>query len=425
MKNGYRTKRVRKGRISSKNNHFWIWALLFLVLVCVSGYFWSQERSISPSGVYSSEAETKEEIKEEGHGDYSRLSTTAAGHVKAWAESLGGTAAVKKATSKTSRLSSGQIISWKNTEIEGGFPSLPNKSALEAFMNTGNGIHWSVEENGSVTEAGRRERVWNVIMTENSGDGQISLNMVTLYVKVATSQQRKETAATEKNGQESSAGIRGRLAICVDDSGYDLETQRIYENMGIPLTLAVMPNQKDTAQSAAEGKEAGLEIILHQPMESISEIAMEKTAILTSMDDSRIQAVLDDSLSQVPQAVGINNHQGSKATANPRVMKAVMADLKMRGLFFFDSRTNSQSVGAQTASSAGVKTVSNELFIDNSTDETSIRARIREAADIAIRDGSAVVIGHCRPHTARALQAMIPELQKEGIQFVFLSSLLR
>lgn len=425
MKQSGRRHIRRSRRTSSGRHHFWIWALLFFLLAAAASYFWVQEKNISQKGTGLSAAEEKAESDEEQRGDYSRLSAAAAECVKTWIESNGGTAAVTGQSDKTGRVSSGQAITWKHTDMKGLFRQMLDRESLVQFLHSQTGKRWSAADGDPGQKSGQAVQQWDLVMQEDTKDGEVSLHMITLSVQKASAGPGEEAGTAEKSGTDSHHPVRGRLAVCIDDSGYDLETQKIYEDMGIPLTLSVMPNQRYTAQSAAEGKAAGLEIILHQPMESISETAMEKTTILTSMDDSEIQSVLDDSLSQVPQAIGMNNHQGSKATADRRVMQTVMADLKRRGLFFFDSRTSSRSVGAQEAARAGIGTVSNELFIDNSTDESSIRARIREAADIAVRDGSAVVIGHCRPHTARALWDMLPELQNEGIQFVFLSSLLR
>ena len=117
--------------------------------------------------------------------------------------------------------------------------------------------------------------------------------------------------------------VTGRLAIVIDDAGRDLDSQHIYEQMGIPLTLAVMPDQIHTRDAALSWRAHGLPVILHQPMESVSGIGMEPKVILTSMSDADIRQMLRDSLSQLPEAIGINNHQGSKATIDARTMDIV------------------------------------------------------------------------------------------------------
>lgn len=219
------------------------------------------------------------------------------------------------------------------------------------------------------------------------------------------------------------AAVKGKLAVVIDDAGRDLESQHVYESLGIPLTLAVMPNQVHTRDAALSWHAHGLPVILHQPMESVSGIGMESKVILTSMGDEEIRSLLKSSLSQVPEAVGINNHQGSKATTDRHTMDVVMNELHHRHLFFFDSRTNSTTAADGAAASYGVPYVRNDLFVDNEADVAAISAMIREAAKRAQKYGTYVIIGHCRPKTAEAFRQMVPQLEKEGIQFVYVSSL--
>uniref|UniRef100_UPI004028A70C divergent polysaccharide deacetylase family protein n=1 Tax=Dialister sp. TaxID=1955814 RepID=UPI004028A70C len=217
--------------------------------------------------------------------------------------------------------------------------------------------------------------------------------------------------------------VTGRLAIVIDDAGRDLDSQHIYEQMGIPLTLAVMPDQVHTRDAALSWRAHGLPVILHQPMESVSGIGMEPKVILTSMSDAAIRQMLRDSLSQLPEAIGINNHQGSKATIDARTMDIVMNELHYRGLFFFDSHTNSTTAADKAAKTYGVPYVRNDLFVDNSASVSDICAMIQEGADRAKKKGTYIIIGHCRPHTAEAFRQMVPKLKAQGIEFVYLSSL--
>lgn len=233
-----------------------------------------------------------------------------------------------------------------------------------------------------------------------------------------------DKAASILPPKENAGGqVTGRLAIVIDDAGRDLDSQHIYEQMGIPLTLAVMPDQIHTRDAALSWRAHGLPVILHQPMESVSGIGMESNVILTSMSDAAIRQMLRDSLSQLPEAIGINNHQGSKATIDARTMDIVMNELHHRGLFFFDSHTNSTTAADKAAKTYGVPYVRNDLFVDNSASVSDICAMIQEGADRAKKKGTYIIIGHCRPHTAEAFRQMVPKLKAQGIEFVYLSSL--
>ena len=262
----------------------------------------------------------------------------------------------------------------------------------------------------------------------NNGDGN---NILTKREEKSPSDTRlKASAAKQREPAEKKVGgnsssVTGRLAVVIDDAGLDLESQRIYEEIGVPLTLAVMPNKMYTSEAAAEWSRYGMPVILHQPMEPVSGSGMEEKTILTSMSDEAIRYMLKESLEQIPQAVGINNHQGSRATTDARVMRVVMNELSHRGLFFFDSRTNTTTAADSAAASYGVPYARNDLFVDNSADEGEIRAMIQEGANRAKARGSYIIIGHCRPHTAAAFRDIVPQLQAQGIEFVYVSSLLR
>ena len=262
----------------------------------------------------------------------------------------------------------------------------------------------------------------------NNGDGNNILtkregkNPSDTRLKASAAKQREPA---EKKVGGNSSSVTGRLAVVIDDAGLDLESQRIYEEIGVPLTLAVMPNKMYTSEAAAEWSRYGMPVILHQPMEPVSGSGMEEKTILTSMSDEAIRYMLKESLEQIPQAVGINNHQGSRATTDARVMRVVMNELSHRGLFFFDSRTNTTTAADSAAVSYGVPYARNDLFVDNSADEGEIRAMIQEGANRAKASGSYIIIGHCRPHTAAAFRDIVPQLQAQGIEFVYVSSLLR
>jgi uncharacterized protein len=217
-----------------------------------------------------------------------------------------------------------------------------------------------------------------------------------------------------------------KLALIVDDCGQWLDIERGFIALPVPLTLSVLPHVHGTETIAIEAHDAGKGVMLHLPMEPISEIYPGPGEVKTSMTDAQVSAQVQDDLAQVPFAQGVNNHEGSKASADPRVMHDVMQVLAQhRQLFFIDSRTSSVSVGAQQARAADIPAASRDVFLDNRESVAYTEAQLREAAAIAQRTGSAIAIGHPRPTTLEAVRAMIPELQAQGIQFVLAGTLTR
>lgn len=215
------------------------------------------------------------------------------------------------------------------------------------------------------------------------------------------------------------SGGTPKLALIVDDCGQWITTERGFLALGVPLTMSVLPDVPYTGEIAREAASAGKGVMLHLPMETLSGMDPGPGKVTTEMTDAQITAQVQHDLDQVPLAAGVNNHEGSKGSADPRLMRDVIDVLAKRGdLFFIDSRTNPASVGEQTASAGGVPTAARDVFLDNQTTVAYTIGQLREAAAIAKRTGSAIAIGHPRATTLEAVRQLIPELQAEGIEFV-------
>jgi polysaccharide deacetylase 2 family uncharacterized protein YibQ len=214
-----------------------------------------------------------------------------------------------------------------------------------------------------------------------------------------------------------------RLALIVDDCGQWIATERGFVALEIPLTLSVLPDVPYTNVIATEASDAGKGVMLHLPMETLSGLNPGPGKVTTAMSDAQIVAQVQSDLAEVPLARGVNNHEGSKASADPRVMRAVIGVLAEHKLFFIDSKTNAASVGEDTARQMGVPTAARDVFLDNRADVAYSEAQLSAAAAIAQRTGSAIAIGHPRPTTLAAVRAMIPRLQALGVQFVLVQDL--
>lgn len=232
------------------------------------------------------------------------------------------------------------------------------------------------------------------------------------------------SAPTASPTSSPAANLHGpQLALIVDDCGQWIATERGFVALDIPLTLSVLPDVPYTSVIAKEASDAGKGVMLHLPMETLSGLNPGPGKVTTEMSDAQIVAQVQSDLAEVPLAAGVNNHEGSKASADARVMRAVIGVLAQHNLFFIDSRTNAASVGEATARSMGVPTAGRDVFLDNRADIAYTQAQLSQAAAIAQRTGSAIAIGHPRPTTLAAVRAMIPRLQALGIRFVLAQDL--
>ena len=218
---------------------------------------------------------------------------------------------------------------------------------------------------------------------------------------------------------------KAEIALIIDDFGYKQEMIAEFAAIRKPFTWAVIPNKAYSQEAATKGLTSGHQILLHLPMEPLSGTDSEPGEITVTMTGSQIRENVEKALTTLPGVVGVNNHQGSKATADRRIMGDVIAVLKQRGLFFVDSRTSGQSVASDTARQNKIRTTDNDLFIDGMSDEAYVKKQLRSAGDMALRLGVVTIIGHARPATAAALREVIPELEAKGIRFVFVSQIVK
>jgi polysaccharide deacetylase 2 family uncharacterized protein YibQ len=217
--------------------------------------------------------------------------------------------------------------------------------------------------------------------------------------------------------------VRPRLAIIIDDMGPDIKKLRELLEVGGPLTIAVMPHMKDSGQISNLASSRGLDVIVHMPMEprELLEHNPGGSALLVSMGPEEIRAKVEAGLRTVPDAIGINNHMGSRFTEDEQRMREVMKVVKKKEMLFVDSRTTSKSVAGRVARELGVPSADRNVFLDNTRDVEYIKGQLREAARLAQKSGSAIAIGHPYPETIKALREAVPGLAAGGVDVVGVS----
>jgi polysaccharide deacetylase 2 family uncharacterized protein YibQ len=214
-------------------------------------------------------------------------------------------------------------------------------------------------------------------------------------------------------------GQEARMAIVIDDVGYSLEGLREFLALPFPLAFSVLPDLPHSREAGRMIAEAGRELLVHLPMEPSGGMNPGPGAVLTSQSDEEIRQLLERSLERLPQAVGLNNHMGSLATADRRVMGLVLGFLRAHGLFFLDSRTTPDTLGPQMAGPLGVRLLERTVFLDNENSAAYIEAALQHGVRAARLRGSAVLIGHVQNvELAGELRRLLPELAGEGVRLV-------
>jgi len=219
------------------------------------------------------------------------------------------------------------------------------------------------------------------------------------------------------------------VAFVIDDFGNNMAGTEEILTLPVPLTVAVMPFMPSTKKDAELAHQRGHDVFVHMPMEPNKgkKSWLGPGAITADLSDEEIRQRVQKAIDDVPHAIGMNNHMGSKITANEHIMRIIMEVVKERGLIYLDSKTTDKSVAVKLAAEMGVPCAENQIFLD---DVYSIPHITRQMEKICKRIGTlpiCVAIGHVGPpgkKTASVLRQYIPQIQKEAT-FVTISQLVQ
>ena len=211
----------------------------------------------------------------------------------------------------------------------------------------------------------------------------------------------------------------GAIVLILDDVGFD--HQPIDEAMRIDpnVNFSILPNGSEARAFADRLHARGFELLCHLPMEPIDYPKQQPgaNAIFTSMSDAEIAATTRRNVDAVPNARGVNNHMGSRATLDSRVMRDVLNALP-KELYFIDSKTSGGSIAGRMAKEMNIPTASRNVFLDDVQSERAVRRQVEALSQIAEERGVAVGIGHPYPVTIRVLNELAPSLRARGFRFV-------
>ena len=219
---------------------------------------------------------------------------------------------------------------------------------------------------------------------------------------------------------------RGDIVLILDDVGFDHQPLTSAMTIDPNVNFAVLPNGARSMEFAATLHGRGFELLCHLPMEpeGFPRISPGDGAVLTSMSDAQIATATRANIEAIRFARGVNNHMGSRATADRRVMTNVLGALP-KGMYFIDSKTTGSSVAGSLARSMRVKTASRNVFLDDVQDAAAIRRQLAELASTAAAHGVSVGIGHMYPSTIKVLTEDAPKLRADGFRFVRASAVVR
>jgi hypothetical protein len=290
---------------------------------------------------------------------------------------------------------------------DGIYIGLPeNAAALERLQQKLNGV--ATQHRLTVDSVAQSGRIRKVILR--------SAGVATHRIEIEL-----RPARASENGTNASPD-QPRLAIILDDLGRDRGAADKIFALHVPITLSVLPYYPHSHEIALEAHEHGCEVLLHLPMQSVANETPEPEELRPGLSRDEVDRMVTKMLDAVPEADGVNNHQGSQATANGALMSELMPVLKDAGVFYVDSRTTAATVAYDTAKQDGVKTAfRNVPFLDDLQNTAAVKRQLQIAIHGAKEKGEAVAIGHPHAATLEALRELLPEAKKQGVRLVLVS----
>lgn len=217
-----------------------------------------------------------------------------------------------------------------------------------------------------------------------------------------------------------------RIAIVIDDLGPNLAAAQRALSLDPAISFAFLPYADNLAPLIDRARRRGHDLILHMPMEPRGNGRHDPgpNALLVDLPPKEILRRLGWALARVGHVEGMNNHMGSRFTADSTGMGLVLSEAKTRGLFFLDSRTTADTVVAAVAASHGVPVLARDVFLDNVQEAEAIRAQLLEAERIATLTGQAIAIGHPYEETIAVLTDWVRDARRRGFRLVPITALL-
>jgi polysaccharide deacetylase 2 family uncharacterized protein YibQ len=223
------------------------------------------------------------------------------------------------------------------------------------------------------------------------------------------------------------ADTRPRIAIIIDDLGYQLAAGRRAVALPGPVAFAVLPETPHGRILAVLANDAGKEVLLHLPLEAANhEGPAEPGGITLDMTRGTFRTAFAQAMATVPFAVGVSSHRGSLLTRHPGHMAWLMDEIRTReDLFFIDSYTTHESVALQVAREEGVSATRRDVFLDHEQTVEAVTREFERLKKKARKQGHAVAIGHPFPETLEVLEQQLPLLEAQGFELVTISELIR
>lgn len=219
-----------------------------------------------------------------------------------------------------------------------------------------------------------------------------------------------------------------KIAFIIDDIGaYNIGAYEL-KKLGIPITASVLPDSPHAMEEAKWLSKYNLKSLIHLPMQpkkDLNNYPDNQKVVTMRSSLSEIKDLIKRARKIVPDAKGINNHQGSLITSDENMMKKILSVIKSEGMYFVDSKTDFDSLAWRTARDMSVKTAVRDVFLDHTRSYEHSMFQIRRLVGIAKKTGKGIAIGHPFDTTFSAIADSLDYIRSSGVEIVFVNQLIK
>lgn len=210
---------------------------------------------------------------------------------------------------------------------------------------------------------------------------------------------------------------RPKLVIIIDDVHTKKQLDTI-QNIGFPVTPSIFPPYTLSPDTHKLARNA-VHYMIHLPMESgNAKYDSQSKTLKTTFSWVQMEERIRELRRLFPRAHYINNHTGSRFTANDKAMEELYIAIKKEGFVFIDSRTTRGSKVEKIAHKYGDAYVARDIFLDNIKSTTAIHSQLKKAVRLAKKNGYAIAIGHPHKVTMQALASAKPLLKEVDVVYI-------
>lgn len=194
---------------------------------------------------------------------------------------------------------------------------------------------------------------------------------------------------------------KAKLAIIIDDVSFSHDVRNIH-SLNMPLTMAFLPPSDRHPHSAALAAKEPFYMV-HLPLEASGYYKEEPGTLKTDDSLSQINNRIEEIIKLFPHVRYINNHTGSKFTADEQATNKLINVLIRKQIVFVDSRTTAKTKVPKLMEHYNRPYIARDVFLDHKNDIDYIKNQIKIAVKTAKKHGTAIAIGHPHKNTLRAL----------------------